>query len=44
MRMIQQGAVTMDGAKFGDVECQVPATGEVLLKVGKRRFCRVKFA
>jgi tyrosyl-tRNA synthetase len=43
-RMIQQGAVTMDGAKVGDVECQVPAKGEVLLKVGKRRFCRVKFA
>jgi len=42
-RMIQQGGVAMDGAKVSDVEFQVPANGEVLLKVGKRRFARVKF-
>ncbi|NTV14619.1 MAG: tyrosine--tRNA ligase [Desulfobulbaceae bacterium] len=43
-RMIQQGGVALAGAKVLDVECQVPARGEVLLKVGKRHFCRVKFA
>ncbi len=43
-RMIQQGAVSLEGEKVADVDYQVPARGEVLLKVGKRRFCRVKFA
>jgi tyrosyl-tRNA synthetase len=43
-RMIQQGGVTLDGEKVADVEYQVPTTGEVLLKVGKRRFARVRFA
>jgi tyrosyl-tRNA synthetase len=43
-RMIQQGGVTLDGEKVADVEHQVAASGEVLLKVGKRRFARVRFA
>ncbi len=43
-RMIQQNAVTVDGEKVADVEYQLPTVGEVLLKVGKRRFARVKFA
>jgi tyrosyl-tRNA synthetase len=43
-RMIQQSAVTLDGEKVADVDFQVPAAGEVLLKVGKRRFARVRFA
>ncbi|MDG4477090.1 tyrosine--tRNA ligase [Desulfobacterales bacterium RS19-109] len=42
-RMIQQGAVTVNGEKVSDVECMVKGEGEVLLKVGKRRFCRVLF-
>jgi tyrosyl-tRNA synthetase len=42
-RMIQQGGVTLDGAKVTDAEQQVPVSGEVLLKVGKRRFARVRF-
>jgi tyrosyl-tRNA synthetase len=42
-RMIQQGAVTVNGEKAGDVEQIIKAEGEVLLKVGKRRFCRVTF-
>ncbi len=42
-RMIQQGAVTVNGEKAGDVEQIIKAEGEVLLKVGKRRFCRVSF-
>ncbi|MEW6500438.1 MAG: tyrosine--tRNA ligase, partial [Thermodesulfobacteriota bacterium] len=43
-RMIQQGAVTVNGEKAGDVEQIVVAQGELILKVGKRRFCRVTFA
>lgn len=42
-RMIKQNAVSLDGEKISDQEYQVPARGEVLLKVGKRKFCRVFF-
>lgn len=42
-RMIQQNAVTVNGEKASDVNLQLPASGEVLLKVGKRRFCKVLF-
>jgi tyrosyl-tRNA synthetase len=42
-RMITQNAVTLDGEKITDPDCNVPARGEVLLKVGKRKFCRVIF-
>jgi tyrosyl-tRNA synthetase len=42
-RMIQQNAVTVNGEKAADVNLQLPASGEVLLKVGKRRFCKVLF-
>ncbi|MFH7319014.1 tyrosine--tRNA ligase [Desulfurivibrio sp. D14AmB] len=42
-RMIQQQAVSVNGDKITAVETTIPATGEVLLKVGKRRFCRVIF-
>jgi tyrosyl-tRNA synthetase len=43
-RMIQQNAVTVNGEKAADVNAQIPASGEALLKVGKRRFCKVIFA
>ncbi|MGV1099521.1 tyrosine--tRNA ligase [Thiovibrio sp. JS02] len=43
-RMIQQNAVTINGDKVNDVEHMVPAAGEVILKVGKRRFCKVRFS
>jgi len=43
-RMIQQNAVTVNGEKAADVNVQIPASGEVLLKVGKRRFCKVIFS
>ncbi|WP_420207863.1 tyrosine--tRNA ligase [Candidatus Electronema sp. JC] len=43
-RMIQQNAVTVNGEKAADVNLQLPASGEALLKVGKRRFCKVIFA
>ncbi len=42
-RMIKQNAVSVDGVKITDMEHSITASGEVLLKVGKRRFCRVKF-
>lgn len=42
-RMIQQHAVTLDGVKVDDINATIPALGTVLLKVGKRRFCRVNF-
>ncbi len=42
-RLIQQHAVSVDGEKVEDVELLVPTKGEVLLKVGKRRFGRVRF-
>ncbi len=42
-RMIKQNAVSIDGEKVTDVDMNVPATGNVLVKVGKRRFCQVIF-
>lgn len=43
-RMIKQNAVSVDGEKVRDVNANVAARGTVLLKVGKRRFCRVHFS
>lgn len=43
-RMIQQNAVAIDGVKVEDINAVVPAKGSILLKVGKRRFCRVIFS
>ena len=43
-RMIQQGAVTIDGQKVEDSNATVPCRDSVLLKVGKRKFCRVLFS
>ncbi len=40
-RLIQQGAVTWDGDKISDPDASVDVTGSHVLKVGKRRFCRV---
>ena len=42
-RMIKQNAVSLDGEKVSDDSYTVPASGEVLVKVGKRRFCKVRF-
>ncbi len=42
-RMIKQNAVSLAGAKVNDEGLEVVASGEVLIKVGKRRFCLVKF-
>ncbi|MHB8222525.1 MAG: tyrosine--tRNA ligase, partial [Desulfurivibrionaceae bacterium] len=42
-RMIQQNAVSLNGDKVSDIEHLVAAQGEIILKVGKRRFCKVRF-
>ncbi len=42
-RMIQQKAVSIDGEKVSDVNTTLATQGELLLKVGKRRFCKVVF-
>lgn len=43
-RMMQQNAVTIDGEKVVDVNAKIATKGELLVRVGKRRFCRVRFA
>ncbi|OEU54617.1 MAG: tyrosine--tRNA ligase [Desulfobulbaceae bacterium S3730MH12] len=42
-RMIKQNAVSIDGGKITDMNSVVQPEGEVLIKVGKRRFCKVIF-
>ena len=42
-RMIGQNAVSIDGEKITDANFEIEPTGSVILKVGKRRFCRVRF-
>lgn len=42
-RMIKQNAVSLDGEKVTDVKAVVKPQGEVLLKVGKLRYCKVCF-
>jgi len=41
MRMIKQGAVSVDGEKISDKDRKL-AVGSYLLKVGKRKFLRIK--
>ncbi|MCP3891101.1 MAG: tyrosine--tRNA ligase [Desulfobulbaceae bacterium] len=42
-RMIKQSAVSIDGEKVSDMNLMVGAEGDVLVKVGKRRFCKIIF-
>ena len=42
-RMIKQKAVSVDGDKVTDPQAEISTQGQVLLKVGKRRFCKVLF-
>ncbi|MCI5115578.1 MAG: tyrosine--tRNA ligase, partial [Candidatus Electrothrix sp. AX1] len=42
-RMVQQNAVSVNGKKVADVQTEVATDAEVLLQVGKRRFCKVLF-
>jgi tyrosyl-tRNA synthetase len=41
-RLIQQGAVTIEGAKMSDPFQEVSLKSDVILKVGKRKFARIK--
>jgi len=43
-RMIKQNAVSIDGEKITDMNRVIRPDGELLIKVGKRRFCKVIFA
>jgi tyrosyl-tRNA synthetase len=40
-RMLQQGAVSVNGDKITDKDTMVTLTGELIIKVGKRRFAKV---
>lgn len=42
-RLIRQGAVTIDDRRITEIEFELESTGEHLLKVGKRRFKKVRF-
>ncbi len=42
-RLIKQNAVSLEGKKVDNIEHQVKTEGEITLKVGKQRFCRVRF-
>jgi len=42
-RMIKQNAVSLDGKKVTDVNAVVKPQGEILVKVGKLRYCKVCF-
>jgi len=41
-RMIEQGGLTVDGKKISDVNAVIPHKKEFTIKVGKRKFLRVK--
>ncbi|MFH1007818.1 MAG: tyrosine--tRNA ligase [Candidatus Latescibacterota bacterium] len=41
-RLIQQGAVSIDGERVGDPDQEVAIQGGEILKVGKRRFVRLR--
>ena len=43
-RMIKQNAVSIDGVKIGDTDFNVDPAGDYILKVGKRRFCKIVFS
>ena len=40
-RLISQGGVSVGGERVRDVEAKIPLEGDLLLKVGKRRFLQV---
>jgi len=40
-RLVQQGAVSLDGEKITDIATEPVIEGESVLKVGKRRVCKV---
>ena len=42
-RMIKQQAVSLDGEKVQDMEYMVQPSAEIMVKVGKRRFAKIRF-
>ena len=42
-RMIKQQAVSLDGEKVQDMEYKVQPSAEIMVKVGKRRFAKIRF-
>lgn len=42
-RLVEQGAVRIDGRKIVDPASEIPGTGTMLVEVGKRRILRVRF-
>lgn len=42
-RLIQQGAVKLNGEKVANPDLEIPAKGEVIIQAGKRKFVRVVF-
>lgn len=40
-RMLQQGAVRLDGERITDVDLEIPAGASHVIQVGKRRFARI---
>ena len=42
-RLVQQGGVKLNGEKVVDADLEIPASGEVVLQAGKRRFVRIIF-
>jgi tyrosyl-tRNA synthetase len=42
-RLMEQGAVKIDGRKVMDPTSEIPETGQVLVEVGKRRILQVRF-
>ena len=43
-RMIQQGGVSIDSIRITDFSISLPALAEFVVKVGKRKFLKVKKA
>jgi len=41
--LIKQQAVTLDNDKIVDTDYNVQPAGDILIKVGKRRFARISF-
>ena len=41
-RLVSQGGVSIDGNKITDITANINITGEQILKVGKRKFIKLK--
>ena len=44
LRMVGQGGVKVDGAKVDDKNLDFPASSDIVVQVGKRKFARVKIS